>query len=161
MRRRMSSPRVVIISFPIEYQRHQHHFMSLQPVIEQEREFLKQLVNRIIALRPQLLLTEKSVSGLALQFLSDANIAVAYNVKQSVLSAVSRCLETEIISSVDMLALPPNQFQTGKSTGFEVKTFVNEEIPGRKKHTFFYQAIKTNWAVQLRSEARQHQYSPN
>ncbi|KAI0437647.1 hypothetical protein F4803DRAFT_141075 [Xylaria telfairii] len=137
MRRRMSSPRVVIISFPIEYQRHQHHFMSLQPVIEQEREFLKQLVNRIIALRPQLLLTERSVSGLALQFLSDANIAVAYNVKPSVLSAVSRCLETEIISSVDMLALPPNQFQTGKSTGFEVKTFVNEEIPGRKKTYIF------------------------
>ncbi|KAI0414873.1 hypothetical protein F5X98DRAFT_348048 [Xylaria grammica] len=137
MPRRMSNPRVVIISFPIEYQRHQHHFMSLQPVIEQEREFLKQLVNRIIALRPQLLLTEKSVSGLALQFLSEAKIAVAYNVKPSVLSAVSRCLETEIISSVDMLALPPTQFQTGKSTGFEVKTFVNEEIPGSKKTYIF------------------------
>lgn len=137
MCRRMSNPRVVIISFPIEYQRHQHHFMSLQPVIEQEKEFLKQLVNRIIALRPQLLLAEKSVSGVALQFLSEAKIAVAYNVKPSVLSAVSRCLETEIISSVDMLALPPTQFQTGKSTGFEVKTFVNEEIPGRKKTYLF------------------------
>ncbi|KAI0505835.1 hypothetical protein F5B22DRAFT_493949 [Xylaria bambusicola] len=137
MPRRMSNPRVVIISFPIEYQRHQHHYMSLQPVIEQEREFLRQLVNRIIALRPQLLLTEKSVSGVALQFLSEAKIAVAYNVKPSVLSAVSRCLETEIISSVDMLALPPTQFQTGKSTGFEVKTFVNEEIPGRKKTYIF------------------------
>ncbi|CAJ2500525.1 Uu.00g033780.m01.CDS01 [Anthostomella pinea] len=137
MARRMSNPRVVIVSFPIEYQRHQQHFMSLQPVIEQEREYLKQLVNRITALRPQLLLVEKSVSGLALQFLSEAKIAVAYNVKPSVLSAVSRCLETEIISSVDMLALPPHQFQTGKSSGFEVKTFVNEGIPGRKKTYIF------------------------
>ena len=137
MPRRMSNPRVVIVSFPIEYQRHQHHYMSLQPVIEQEREFLKQLVNRIIALRPQLLLAEKTVSGLALQFLNEAKIAVAYNVKPSVLSAVSRCLETEIISSVDMLALPPSQFQTGKSTGFEVKTFVNEETAGRKKTYIF------------------------
>ncbi|KAI1331034.1 hypothetical protein F5Y16DRAFT_361976 [Xylariaceae sp. FL0255] len=137
MPRRITNPRVVIISFPIEYQRHQHHFMSLQPVIEQEREFLKQLINRIIALRPQLLLAEKSVSGIALQMLSDASIAVAYNVKSSVLSAVSRCLETEIISSVDMLALPPHQFQTGRSTGFEVKTFVNVEIPGGKKTYLF------------------------
>ncbi|KAI0402838.1 hypothetical protein F4802DRAFT_334867 [Xylaria palmicola] len=137
MSRRMSNPRVVIISFPIEYQRHQHHFMSLQPVIEQEREFLKQLVNRITALRPQLLLTEKSVSGLALQFLSDANIAVAYNVKPSVLSAVSRCLETKIISSVDMLALPTSQFQTGRCAGFEVQTFVNNEIPEGKKTYIF------------------------
>ncbi|KAI0837156.1 hypothetical protein F5Y06DRAFT_272115, partial [Hypoxylon sp. FL0890] len=137
MPRRMANPRVVLVSFPIEYQRHQQQFMSLQPVIEQEREFLRQLVNRIIALRPQLLLAEKSVSGLALQFLSDAKISVAYNVKPSVLSAVSRCLETEVISSVDMLALPPNQFQTGKSTGYEVKTFVNEDIPGRKKTYIF------------------------
>ncbi|KAI1459438.1 hypothetical protein F4805DRAFT_420321 [Annulohypoxylon moriforme] len=137
MPRRMPNPRVVIVSFPIEYQRHQQQFMSLQPVIEQEREFLKQLVNRITALRPHLLLAEKSVSGLALQFLSDAKISVAYNVKPSVLSAVSRCLGTEIISSVDMLALPPHQFQTGKSTGYEVKTFVNEEIPGRKKTYIF------------------------
>ncbi|KAI1098198.1 hypothetical protein F4804DRAFT_325465 [Jackrogersella minutella] len=137
MPRRMMNPRVVIVSFPIEYQRHQQQFMSLQPVIEQEREFLKQLVNRITALRPQLLLAEKSVSGLALQFLSDAKISVAYNVKPSVLSAVSRCLETEIISSVDMLALPPHQFQTGRSTGYEVKTFVNEDIPGQKKTYIF------------------------
>ncbi|KAI0895972.1 hypothetical protein F4806DRAFT_468767 [Annulohypoxylon nitens] len=137
MPRRMTLPRVVIVSFPIEYQRHQQQFMSLQPVIEQEREFLKQLVNRITALRPQLVLAEKSVSGLALQFLSDAKISVAYNVKPSVLSAVSRCLETEIISSVDMLALPPHQFQTGKASSYEVKTFVNEEIPGRKKTYIF------------------------
>ncbi|KAI0474069.1 hypothetical protein GGR56DRAFT_650149 [Xylariaceae sp. FL0804] len=137
MPRRITNPRVVIVSFPIEYQRHQQHFMSLQPVIEQEREFLKQLVNRITALRPQLLLAEKSVSGLALQFLSEAKIAVAYNVKPTVLSAVSRCLETEIISSVDMLSLPPHQFQIGRSTGCEVKTFVNEEIPGRKKTYVF------------------------
>ncbi|GAP84255.1 putative phosphatidylinositol-4-phosphate 5-Kinase [Rosellinia necatrix] len=137
MTRRIANPRVVIISFPIEYQRHQHQFMSLEPVIAQEREFLERLVNRIIALRPQLVLAEKSVSGIALQLLSDANIAVAYNVKPSALSAVSRCLETEIISSVDMLSLSPNQSQTGKSTGFEVKTFVNEEIPGGKKTYIF------------------------
>ncbi|KAI1136048.1 hypothetical protein F5Y05DRAFT_392750 [Hypoxylon sp. FL0543] len=142
MPRRMANPRVVIVSFPIEYQRHQQQFMSLQPVIEQEREFLRQLVNRIIALRPQLLLAEKSVSGLALQFLSDAKISVAYNVKPSVLSAVSRCLETEVISSVDMLALPPHQFQTGKSTGYEVKTYVNEDIPGGKKTYIFLSSFQ-------------------
>ncbi|KAJ8127310.1 hypothetical protein O1611_g6326 [Lasiodiplodia mahajangana] len=116
---------------------------SVDPDIERGddidiRHYVKLKKNsRIIAFRPQLLLTERSVSGVALQLLSDAKIAVAYNVKPSVLSAVSRCLETEIISSVDMLALPPSQFQTGKSTGFEVKTFINEEIPGRKKTYIF------------------------
>ena len=131
MARRISNPRVVLVSFPIEYQRHQQHFMSLQPVIEQEKEFLSRMVSRISALRPQLLLAEKGVSGLALQLFSEANIAVAYNVKPSVLSAVSRCLETEIISSLDMLALPRSDFQTGKSNGCEVKTFVNSPAARR------------------------------
>jgi len=142
MPRRISNPRVVIVSFPIEYQRHQQHFMSLQPVIEQEKEFLRVVVHRIVNLRPHLLLAEKGISGPALQMLADANIAVAYNVKPSVLSAVSRCLETEIISSVDMLALPPPDFETGKSGGFEVKTYINEELAGRKKTYIFLTGLQ-------------------
>ncbi|KUJ18796.1 uncharacterized protein LY89DRAFT_613904 [Mollisia scopiformis] len=135
MPRSISNPRIVIISFAIEYQRHQHHFMSLEPVIAQEKEFLRNMVNRIASLRPQLLLVQKNISGLALQYLAEANIAVAYNVKQSVIEAVSRCAQTEIISSIDMVALKP--VHIGKSAGFDVKTFVHSDIPGKKK-TYFY-----------------------
>lgn len=137
MPRRLANPRVVIVSFPIEYRRHQQHFMSLQPAIDEEKEFLKVIVSRIINLRPQLVLAEKSVSGLALQYLSEHNVAVAYNVKPSVIYAVSRCLETPIISSIDMLSLPSEHFQIGRSVGFEVKTYVNEDIPGKKKTYIF------------------------
>ncbi|PBP22169.1 phosphatidylinositol-4-phosphate 5-Kinase [Diplocarpon rosae] len=135
MPRSISNPRIVIVSFPIEYQRHQHHFMSLEPVIAQEKEFLRNMVNRIASLRPQLLLVQKNISGLALQYLAEANIAVAYNVKQSVIEAVSRCAQTEIISSIDMVALKP--VHLGKSAGFDVKTYVHNDIPGRKK-TYIY-----------------------
>ena len=135
MPRSISNPRIVIVSFPIEYQRHQQHFMSLEPVIAQEKEFLRNMVNRIASLRPQLLLVQKHISGLALQYLAEANIAVAYNVKQSVIEAVSRCAQTEIISSIDMVALKP--VHIGKSAGFEVKTFVHNDIPGKKK-TYIY-----------------------
>jgi 1-phosphatidylinositol-3-phosphate 5-kinase len=135
MPRSISNPRIVIVSFPIEYQRHQQHFMSLEPVIAQEKEFLRNMVNRIASLRPQLLLVQKHISGLALQYLAEANIAVAYNVKQSVIEAVSRCAQTEIISSIDMVALKP--VHIGKSAGFDVKTYVHNDIPGKKK-TYIY-----------------------
>ncbi|CAD6499696.1 BgTH12-03804 [Blumeria graminis f. sp. triticale] len=135
MSRSISNPRIVIVSFPIEYQRHQHHFMSLEPVIAQEKEFLRNMVNRIASLQPQLLLVQKHVSGLALQYLTEANIAVAYNVKQSVIEAVSRCAQTEIISSIDMVAL--KQVHIGKSAGFDLKTYVHNDIP-RKKKTYVY-----------------------
>jgi len=135
MPRSILNPRIVIVSFPIEYTRHHHHFMSLEPVIAQEKEFLRNMVNRIASLRPQLLLVQKHISGLALQYLAEANIAVAYNVKQSVIEAVSRFAQTEIISSIDMVALKP--VHIGKSAGFDVKTYVHKDIPGKKK-TYVY-----------------------
>ncbi|KAH7313462.1 hypothetical protein B0I35DRAFT_273731 [Stachybotrys elegans] len=139
MPRKIVNPRIVLVTFPIEYQRHQQHFMSLQPVIEQEKEFLRVVVQRITNLRPQLLLAEKGVSGIALQYLSEANISVAYNVKHTVIEAVSRCAETEIISSLDMLALPVH---VGKCAAFEVRTFVNNNHPGRKKSYIFLSGCK-------------------
>ena len=132
MPRSISHPTILILTFPLEYARHQQHFMSLEPVIRQEREFLQNLVNRIAALRPQLLLVERNVSGLALDFLEQANIATAYNVKASVLEAVSRCCQTRIISSIDKLAIKPAQ--AGKCASFYLKTYVNE---GRKKTYVF------------------------
>ena len=132
MPRTLSHPNILILTFPLEYARHQRHFMSLEPVIRQEREFLQNLVNRIVALRPQLLLVERNVSGLALEFLEQANIATAYNVKPSVLAAVSRCARTRIISSIDKLAIKPAQ--AGTCSDFYLKTYVHG---GRKKTYMF------------------------
>ncbi|KAK4444070.1 putative phosphatidylinositol-4-phosphate 5-kinase [Podospora aff. communis PSN243] len=135
MPRKIHSPKIVIITFPIEYQRHsEQHFMSLQPVIEQEKEYLRMVVNRILNLEPQVLLVEKSVAGVALQYLAEANVAVAYNVKPSVIDAISRIANMPIISSMDMLSLG---VRVGSSESFEVKTYVNNEIKGRKK-TYLY-----------------------
>lgn len=140
MPRRILNPRIVIVSFPIEYQRHQQqHFMSLEPLIQQEKEYLRMVVNRIINLRPHVLLAHKSVSGVALQYLSEAGIAVAYNVKLAVIEAVSRCAKADIIESLDMLVLPT---QVGQAGGFEVKTFVNNDFPGRKKTHIFISGCK-------------------
>lgn len=132
MPRNIPHPSILILTFPLEYARHQQHFMSLEPVIRQEREFLQNLVNRIAALQPNLLLVERSVSGLALEFLEKANIATAYNVKASVLEAVSRCSQTRIISSIDKLAIKAPQ--PGKCSSFYLKTYVRD---GRRKTYMF------------------------
>ncbi|THC94435.1 hypothetical protein EYZ11_006072 [Aspergillus tanneri] len=131
MSRSIPQPKILIITFPLEYARYQQHFMSLEPVIRQEREFLENLVSRIAALRPNLLLVEKNVSGLALELLEKANIATAYNVKSSVLEAVSRCTKTRIITSMDKLVTTPMGSECGS---FDVKTYV---FNGQKK-TYMY-----------------------
>ena len=150
MPRNIPHPNILILTFPLEYARHQQHFMSLEPVIRQEREFLQNLVNRIMALRPHLLLVERHVSGLALEFLEQAGIATAYNVKPSVLEAVSRCCQTRIISSVDKLAMAPAQ--VGKCANFYLKTYVNR---GRKKTYMFLSgcAKELGCTIVLRGDA--------
>jgi 1-phosphatidylinositol-3-phosphate 5-kinase len=132
MPRSIPNPRIAIVTFPIEYARHHQHFMSLDPVISQEREYLRNLVTRIAALNPQVLLVEKNVAGLALEFLEAAGIAVVYNVKPSVLNAVSRIAQTKLITSPDKLAVDPSHL--GKSASFDVKTYVH----GTMKKTFVY-----------------------
>lgn len=132
MPRSIFNPQILIITFPLEYARHEQHFMSLDPVIRQEREFLENTVGRIAALRPDLLLAQQNISGLALELLEAARITTVYNVKSSVLEAVSRCTQTRVAYSLDKLGAMKNQL--GSCDSFEVKTFVAE---GRKK-TYIY-----------------------
>ncbi|KAJ5574394.1 uncharacterized protein N7459_008821 [Penicillium hispanicum] len=131
MARSILHPNILILTFPLEYARQQQHFMSLEPVIRQEREFLENLVSRIAALRPNLLLVENNVSGLALDLLERVGIATAYNVKPSVLEAVSRCTQTRIVTSMDKLLTTTIH---SDCTSFDVKTYVHN---GRKK-TYMY-----------------------
>lgn len=132
MPRSIPNPRIVIITFAIEYARHQTHFMSLDPVIAQEREYLRNLVSRIAALEPHVLLVQRNVSGLALEFLEKEQIAVVCNVKPSVLNAVARCTNSRMISSVDKLAIDPSQL--GYCGSFDVKTYVHKK--NRKTYIF-------------------------
>ena len=132
MSRFISNPRVLVISFSLEYARYEQHFMSLDPVIRQEKEYLANLVGRIVALKPNVVFSQKNISGFALGLLDKANIATAYNVKSTVIEAVSRCTQTRVMHSIDKLAAQPSQLGTCES--FEVKTFASE---GRKK-TYIY-----------------------
>jgi len=132
MQRSIAHPRILIITFPLEYARSESHFMSLDPVIRQEREYLGNIVSRIAALRPDVLLAEKHISGLALELLDQARIAVVYNVKRAVLEAVSRCTHTAVHHSIDRLTLPAEQLGTCEL--FEVKTYLAD---GRRK-TYVY-----------------------
>lgn len=153
MPRKISNPRIVLVRFPVEYHRHDTNLMSLQPVIEQEKEYLRVVVQRITNLRPHVLLAEKSVSGVALQYLNEANIAVVYNVKHTVIEAVSRCAETEVITSLDMLALP---VKVGRCSAFEVRTFVNNDYPGRKKSYIFISGCKPDLGCTISLRGANH-----
>ncbi|KAK5050771.1 hypothetical protein LTR84_003330 [Exophiala bonariae] len=131
MARYHANPKILIITFALEYARHEQHFMSLDPVIRQEREYLENLVGRIATLKPDVLLAQRNVSGLALELLEKARITTIFNVKSSVLDAVSRCTQARVAHSMDKLTQPGS---LGSCDSFEIKTFVAD---GRRK-TYVY-----------------------
>lgn len=132
MPRSIPNPRIMIVTFAIEYARHQTHFMSLGPILAQEKEYLRNLVSRIAALEPHVLLVQRNVSGLALEFLQEAGIVVAHSVKETVLNAVARCTGAPMISSVDKLAI--DRAHLGQCESFDVKTYVRNNI----RKTYIY-----------------------
>ncbi|ORZ33219.1 phosphatidylinositol-4-phosphate 5-kinase-domain-containing protein [Catenaria anguillulae PL171] len=100
----IQSPRIVILGFPLEYHRVQDQLMSLDPVRAQERDHLKILCDRVLTLDPQVVLVERTVARLALDYLHEHGVAVAYNIKRSVLENIARFTGADVIQSIDKLA---------------------------------------------------------
>ncbi|KAK9460013.1 uncharacterized protein V1516DRAFT_713137 [Lipomyces oligophaga] len=122
------------------YKKPVHHFMSLdQSVISQEKERLERTVRAIVARRPQVLLTAHNISGYALEELDKCGIAVLYNVRPKVLTAVARATQAEIVNSAEVLLrdLESNEtsslVKVGSCGHFEIKTYT---FNGNMKKTF-------------------------
>lgn len=130
MSRSQRSPRVMLVTFPLEFHRVEGQYMHFRQLMLQETEYLNNLASRIAALRPHVLLAEKTVSRLALDALTKHNIAVARSVKPSAIQFVARMAQGDVLSSIDRLALEPRLGHCGR---FRIQTFDHPLIPGRRK----------------------------
>ena len=131
MPRRLENPRILLVMFPLEYQKNGNHFLSLDSVFSQEREYLDKLISRLTSLRPDIVLVGANVSGYALDLLKKSDIIVQYNIKPQVIERVSRMTEADIAVSIDNLA---SNIKLGECGLFEVRTFIYGNIS--KTYTF-------------------------
>ena len=130
MSRNQRNPRVMLVTFPLEFHRVEGQYMHFGQVVRQEKEYLNNLAARIAALRPHIVLVEKSVSRIALDALAKHKIGVARSVKESAIQFVARMTQADVFSSIDRLALEP---RLGHCAKFQIQTFDHQLIPGRRK----------------------------
>ncbi|WVQ86807.1 hypothetical protein IAS59_000523 [Cryptococcus gattii] len=130
MSRRLVNPRIMVVTFPLDYHRVDNQFMSLDPILAQEKDYLRLLTKRIIDARPHIVLAQSSVSRIALDYLLEANIALARSVKASAIQQVARCTQADVVASMDRLVLEPRMGRCGE---FRIQSFDHELIPGRRK----------------------------
>lgn len=130
MSRSQKHPRIMLVTFPLEFHRVEGQYMPFGQIVRQEKEYLYNLVARIAALRPHVVLVERSVSRLALDALAKHNIAVARSVKMSAITTIARMTQGDVFSSMDKLALEPRMGHCGR---YRLQTFDHPLIPNRRK----------------------------
>ncbi|KAL9957912.1 hypothetical protein ACROYT_G034867 [Oculina patagonica] len=115
----LSNPKILVLSCAIDYQRNENRLASLDPLVLQEFEFLKNFVARVVSLRPNILLVEKTVSRLAQDMLLKHGITLVLNVKPEVIERIARCTRADILCSMEQLSRP----QLGSFQSFRVQRY--------------------------------------
>ncbi|XP_070571165.1 1-phosphatidylinositol 3-phosphate 5-kinase-like [Ptychodera flava] len=132
------NPKILLLTSAIEYQRVENKMSSLDPLVLQEHEFLKNCVAKIANVQPEILLVEKSVARLAQDFLHHAGITVVLNVKPQVMERVSRCTQADLIPSVEQVTKP----RLGLCHCFRLQSFKMED--GCTKTLMFFEGCATH-----------------
>ena len=102
----ITQPRIALVAESIMF-KDRNAMVSLETVQLQEAEYIKNVIGKLLDLRPNLVLVEKSVTHLAQEILRREGVSLAVNVKPKVLSRLSRLIEGSIIKSVDTLMTAP------------------------------------------------------
>eukprot|EP01088_Endostelium_zonatum_P008518 TRINITY_DN2153_c0_g1_i1.p1 TRINITY_DN2153_c0_g1~~TRINITY_DN2153_c0_g1_i1.p1 ORF type:complete len:1989 (-),score=536.03 TRINITY_DN2153_c0_g1_i1:43-6009(-) len=100
MQTRIQNPKVLLLKGSLEFQRGER-LTSFDSLIQQEAEYLKLVVDRIAALKPDVVVIEKTVSRVALDMILEKSITLVLNVRMVVLERIARFTGAVIISAVE------------------------------------------------------------
>ncbi|KAJ1776231.1 T-complex protein 1 subunit gamma [Coemansia sp. RSA 1824] len=110
MRRRIENPRIVLLDCPLEYKKVESQTNieitreeDWARILEIEEEQIKAMCEKIAALKPDLVVTEKGVSDLAQHFLVKNNITALRRMRKTDNNRIARATGARIVTSVDEL----------------------------------------------------------
>ncbi|KAK9765154.1 T-complex protein 1 subunit gamma [Basidiobolus ranarum] len=137
MRRRIENPRVVLLDCPLEYKKGESQTNieitkeeDWNRILQIEEEQIKALCEKIIEVKPDLVITEKGVSDLAQHYLLKAGITALRRVRKTDNNRISRATGATIVNRVDDLKESDVGTQCGlfsvDKIGDEYFTFLTE-----------------------------------
>jgi T-complex protein 1 subunit gamma len=125
MRRRIENPRIVLLDCPLEYKKGESQTnielmkgSDWATILAQEEELVKKMCDDIIAVKPDLVFTEKGVSDLAQHYFVQAGITAIRRLRKSDNNRLARACGARIVSRPEELS----DSDVGTAAGlFEVK----------------------------------------
>ncbi|KAJ1889059.1 T-complex protein 1 subunit gamma, partial [Kickxella alabastrina] len=110
MRRHIENPRIILLDCPLEYKKGESQTnieisreSDWSRVLEIEEEQIRAMCDKIAALKPDLVITEKGVSDLAQHYLVKQNITALRRMRKTDNNRVARATGAKIVTSVDEL----------------------------------------------------------
>lgn len=110
MRRRIENPRIILLDCSLEYKKGESQTNieitreeDWSKILEIEEQQVKQMCDKILEFKPDLVFTEKGVSDLAQHFLMKANVTCIRRVRKSDNNRIARATGAQIINRVEDL----------------------------------------------------------
>jgi T-complex protein 1 subunit gamma len=110
MRRRIENPRVILLDCPLEYKKGESQTnievtkeSDWSRILQIEEEQIKNMCDKIIELKPDLVFTEKGVSDLAQHYFVKAGITAIRRVRKTDNNRIARAVGATIVNRVDDL----------------------------------------------------------
>lgn len=110
MRRRIQNPRVILLDCTLEYKKGESQTNieiskedDWNRILQIEEEQVQRMTSSIIALKPDLVITEKGVSDLAQHFLVKANVTALRRVRKTDNNRLARATGATIVNRVEDL----------------------------------------------------------
>ncbi|KAL2155340.1 hypothetical protein VTH82DRAFT_81 [Thermothelomyces myriococcoides] len=110
MRRRIENPRIILLDCPLEYKKGESQTNieitkedDWNRILQIEEEQVKAMCDHIIALNPDLVITEKGVSDLAQHYLMKANVTALRRVRKTDNNRIARATGATIVNRVEDL----------------------------------------------------------
>ncbi|SLM33434.1 t-complex protein 1 subunit gamma [Lasallia pustulata] len=108
MRRRIENPRIILLDCPLEYKKGESQTNieiskeeDWNRILQIEEEQVKHMCDSILALKPDLVITEKGVSDLAQHFLVKSNVTALRRVRKTDNNRIARATGATIVNRVD------------------------------------------------------------
>lgn len=130
MRRHIENPRILLLDTALEYTKATTNInveiskdTDWEELLKQEEDYLRKQAKAVIALKPDVLITEKGVSDLSAHFLAKANITVIRRLRKTDNNRIARACGATVCSRIEEVT----EDDIGKGAGlFEIKKIGDE-----------------------------------
>jgi len=130
MRRGIENPRILLLDSGLEYSKGESQTniemqssVDFESYLKKEEEYVKDLCEKIIALKPDVVVSEKGISDLAIHFLQKANISAIRRLRKTDNMRIARASGATIVNRLDEI----QECDVGTGAGlFEVKLIGDE-----------------------------------